>query len=228
MCLPGADFVRWWEGQWFTRQPVWSCCEAGSHVRKLQPGHPPTSLTLHPPTGAPPLTLWPLEWVGRAGWQALARIHFGRSCCPHTEWSADCSAEHKRPEASIASPCGPQACVEMLASVLLETVAVYLPGMAMAPHFIPYMSSVHFKQSSTLNSSLPTASSPFNVMHQPAVKAFDHGDQLIQWAFSSVIMRSVKVNIWLTDWVITLVSLYFFFSFKESFIKQIILDNDWL
>ncbi|KAA8593322.1 hypothetical protein FQN60_009438, partial [Etheostoma spectabile] len=26
----------------------------------------------------------PLEWAGRAGWQALAQIHFGRSCCPHT------------------------------------------------------------------------------------------------------------------------------------------------
>lgn len=45
---------------------------------------------------------------------------------PHSaEWSADCSAEHKRPEASIASSCGLQACVETWASILLETVAVF-------------------------------------------------------------------------------------------------------
>lgn len=79
---------------------------------------------------------------------------------PHSaEWSADCSAEHKRPEASIASSCGLQACVEMLASILLETVAAFLAVMAMASQFIPCMCvfCYHLEQSLTLNSCLPTA-----------------------------------------------------------------------
>lgn len=62
---------------------------------------------------------------------------------PHSaEWSADCSAEHNRPEASIASSCGLQACVKMLASILLETLAVFLTVTAMTSQFIqfiPYM-----------------------------------------------------------------------------------------
>lgn len=41
------------------------------------------------------------------------------------EWSADCSAEHKRPEASIASSCGLQPCEEMLASIWLETSCLF-------------------------------------------------------------------------------------------------------
>lgn len=39
-------------------------------------------------------------------WQELLSPH-------STEWSADCSAEHKRPEASISSSCGLQACVPL-------------------------------------------------------------------------------------------------------------------
>lgn len=52
-------------------------------------------------------------------WQELLSPH-------STEWSADCSAEHKRPEASIASSCGPQARVGMLAPILFEAVLVFL------------------------------------------------------------------------------------------------------
>ena len=64
-------------------------------------------------------------------WQELLSPH-------STEWSADCSAEHKRPEASIASSCGLQACVETLSSILLETLAVFLTVMAMTSQFSPY------------------------------------------------------------------------------------------
>lgn len=61
---------------------------------------------------------------------------------PHSAaWSANCSAEHKRPGASIASSCGLQDCVEILFSILLQTLAVFLA--VMASHFILiYMASV--------------------------------------------------------------------------------------
>lgn len=139
-------------------------------------------------------------------WQELLSPH-------STEWSADCSAEHKRPEASIASSCGLQACVEMLASVLLETVAVFLTAMAMASQFIPYIYDLcyHFKQSLTRNSSLPSALLAQRlVIQQPVVKAVDYGHQLIQWTSSSAIMRSVEVDTWLTGWDTPLMSPSFF------------------
>ena len=100
-------------------------------------------------------------------WQELLSPH-------STEWSADCSAEHKRPEASIASSCGLQACVEMLASLLLETVAVFFTVVATASQFIPYIYDFcyHFKQSLTLNSSLPSALfAQWIVIQQPVVKS---------------------------------------------------------
>lgn len=139
---------------------------------------------------------------------------------PHSaEWSADCSAEHKRPEASIASSCGLQACVEMLASILLETVTVFLTVMAMASQFTPYIilhdSCYHFKSSLTLNSSLPSALfAQWDMMQQPVVKAVGHGHQLIQWTSSSVIMRSLEVDTWLTGWDTPLMPPRLFFFLK--------------
>lgn len=122
---------------------------------------------------------------------------------PHSaEWSADCSAEHKRPEASIASSCGLQACVEMLASILFETLAVFLTVSATVSQFIHYIYDFcyQFKQSLTLNCSLPSALfAQLDAIQLLVVKAVDHGHQLIHWTSSSVIMRSVKVDTWLTD-----------------------------
>lgn len=121
-------------------------------------------------------------------WQKLLSPH-------STEWSADCSAEHKRPKASIASSCGLQACAEMLASVLLETVTVFLTDTAL--QFIPYLYDFfyRFKPSLTLNSSRPSALFAQGlVLQQPVVKAVDHGHPLIQWTSSTVIMRTVQVT----------------------------------
>lgn len=53
---------------------------------------------------------------------------------PHSAaWSANRSAEHKRPEASITSSCGLQGCVEMF-SMFLETYT--LRSTVTSPHFI--------------------------------------------------------------------------------------------
>lgn len=51
-------------------------------------------------------------------WQELLSPHF-------SEWSADFSAEHKRPQDSISSSCGMQVRTETLASIWLETVAAF-------------------------------------------------------------------------------------------------------
>lgn len=52
-------------------------------------------------------------------WQELLSPHF-------CEWSADFSAEHKRPQDSMCSSCGMQARTEMLASVGLQTIVAFL------------------------------------------------------------------------------------------------------
>lgn len=124
-------------------------------------------------------------------WQELLSPH-------STEWSADCSAEHKRPEASISSSCGLQACVPLCwlqyLFIFLETVAVFLTVSAMVSQFIHDIRDFcyHFTQSLTLSSSLPSAFSAQDVIQQLVAKAVDRGHQLIQWTSSSVIMKSIS------------------------------------
>lgn len=131
---------------------------------------------------------------------------------PHSaEWSADCCGEHKRPEASSASSCGLQACVEMLATMLLETVTVFLTVLASVhPGYIWLLLSFTVINP---NSSLPSALfAHWDLMQQAVVKAVDYCYQLIWWTSSSVIMRSVEVDTWLTSWDTPLVPLCFFYS----------------
>lgn len=130
------------EHKWLHAGPCFHCQVVGEVVIHLAAslillwgGFPCQEAPAWPPAHQPYLA--PAYWRptahalalrvgGRAGWQALAQIHFGKSCCPHTcEWSADFSAEHKRPQDSISSSCGMQAHTEMLASIWLETVAAF-------------------------------------------------------------------------------------------------------
>lgn len=120
------DLIIIVEPKWLHAGPCFHCQAVGEVVIHLAAslillwgGFPCQEAPAWPPAHQPYLA--PAYWRptahalalrvgGRAGWQALAQIHFGKSCCPHTsEWSADFSAEHKRPQDSISSSCVMQA-----------------------------------------------------------------------------------------------------------------------
>lgn len=55
-----------------------------SSLATRPPAHPPY---LAPAYWRPTAHALALRVGGRAGWQALAQMHFGKSCCPHTSLS---------------------------------------------------------------------------------------------------------------------------------------------
>lgn len=102
-CLFLDPFIIVEEHKWLHSGPCFHCQVVGEVVIHLAAslillwgGFPCQEAPAWPPAHQPYLA--PAYWRptahalalrvgGRAGWQALAQIHFGKSCCPHTSLS---------------------------------------------------------------------------------------------------------------------------------------------
>lgn len=188
MIHSAASLILLWGGFPCQEAPAWP------------PAHQPH---LAPAYRRPAAHALPLRVGGESRLAGLGSDTFWQELLsPHSaEWRADCSGEHKRPQVSKAASCGLQAYVEMLASILYGTVAVFSTLMATTSQFITniYGFCYLFKQSLKLKGFLPSVLlCSQSEMWQPIVKAVGYTHQLIQCASCSVIMRSVKQSRYLT------------------------------